>query len=74
MFRLMPTILFRNLETLQPTAQLHHQFEMIGEGLEDAETMSTSGIDMHRGRNTSLTEFLVIADSIDGQYRFIIVG
>ena len=47
MFRLMPLILLRNLETLQPTAQLHHQFEMIGERLEDAETMSTSGIDMH---------------------------
>ena len=47
MFRLMPLILLRNLETLQPTAQLHHQFKMIGEGLEDAETMSTSGIDMH---------------------------
>ena len=47
MFRLMPLILLRNLETLQPTAQLHHQLEMIGERLEDAETMSTSGIDMH---------------------------
>ena len=66
MFRLMPLILLQNLETLQPTAQLHHQFKMIGEGLEDAETMSTSGIYMHRGRNTCLSRFLVLGESFDG--------
>ena len=62
------------LETAEPGFQFEHHFEVVGERLADAKTVSARRIDVHGGRNAVRIELLIVVEAVDGRNGFVVVG
>lgn len=47
---------------------------MVGEGLADAEAMTTCGVEMHGGGYSVVVELFVVVEAVDGQYHTVVVS